>query len=125
MSESSGPRMGELLENADPSFSNVLQCVFGIDEHETRAYLVLLDYPGSTTGELSSALDRDRSTVSRTLSALLDRGLVRRERRLLDGGGYVYQYTAVPLPEAKEHLHEAVDVWTERVHEAIEAFDGE
>ncbi|ADJ13584.1 putative DNA binding protein [Halalkalicoccus jeotgali B3] len=41
---------------------------------------------------------------------------------LLDSGGYVYQYTAVALPEAKERMHEALEEWNERVHERIDGF---
>jgi predicted transcriptional regulator len=63
--------------------------------------------------------------VNRSLSTLLERGLVERERRLLDSGGYVYQYTGVDLPEAKELLHAALDEWTEHVHGVIDEFDGE
>lgn len=116
--------MRSLMEAADPDFEAVMSCVFGIQEHETRSYLTLLDYPGSTAEELAGELDRDRSNVNRSLTALLEKGLVERERRLLDPGGYVYQYTAVPLPEAKELLHEALDAWAENVHDVIEAFDG-
>lgn len=125
MSSESQHRLGELMEQSNPSFRNVLSCVFGIEDHETRTYLTLLDHPGSTIEELATALDRDRSTVNRSLSTLRERGLVRRDRRLLNGGGYVYQYTAVSLPEAKEMLHEALDTWTETVHETIDGFDGE
>lgn len=122
-----GPRhrLGELMEQSDPPFREVMSCVFGIENHETRTYLVLIDHPGSTSDELSTVLGRDRSTVNRSLSTLHDRGLVRRDRRLLDGGGYVYQYTAVALEDAKEMLHEALDAWTEQVHEIIDEFDGE
>ncbi len=118
-------RLGELMEQSEPQFQTVMSCVFGIEAHETRTYLTLLEYPGSTIEELATALERDRSTVNRSLSTLHDRGLLRRDRRLLDGGGYVYQYTAVALPEAKTMLHGALDTWTEAVHETIEAFDGE
>ena len=41
---------------------------------------------------------------------------------MLDPGGYVYQYTATPLPEAKEMLHEALDSWVETVHGRIDEF---
>jgi predicted transcriptional regulator len=115
----------DLMEEADPDFTAVTSCVFGIHDHETRTYLSLLDRPGSTVEELAEALDRDRSNVNRSLSTLLENGLARRERRLLDSGGYVYQYTATPLPEAKELLHEALDAWVENVHETIAAFDRE
>ncbi len=116
------PAMDELLERSDPEFADVMSCVFGIHEHETRTYLSLVERPGSTVEELADALDRDRSNVNRSLSTLLETGLAERERRLLEPGGYVYQYTATPLPGAKEMLHEALDAWAETVHEEIESF---
>jgi predicted transcriptional regulator len=121
-----GPEdMRDLMEAADPEFADVMSCVFGIHHHETRTYLALLDRPGSTVEELAEALDRDRSNVNRSLSTLLENGLAERERRLLDPGGYVYQYTATPLPDAKEMLHEALDAWAENVHAEIDDFAGE
>jgi predicted transcriptional regulator len=102
-----------------------MACVFGIQQHESRTYLVLLDNPGSTVEELADELDRDRSNVNRSLTTLLEKGLAERQRRLLDPGGYVYQYDATPLPEAKELLHDALDGWVESVHEAIETFGEE
>ena len=116
------PEMEDLVQTEEPSFQHVMACVFGIQEHESRTYLVLLDNPGSTVEELADELERDRSNVNRSLTTLLDKGLARRERRLLDPGGYVYQYTATPLPEAKELLHDALDECVENVHEAIETF---
>ncbi|GAB3017726.1 helix-turn-helix domain-containing protein [Natronobiforma cellulositropha] len=125
MATDPGHRLDELIEQADPPFVKVMSCVFGIEDHETRAYLVLLDRPGSTVGELATALERDRSTVNRSLSTLCDRGLIERDRRLLEGGGYVYQYTALSLTEAKALLHDALDAWTATVHGVIDDFDGE
>ncbi|WP_380679920.1 helix-turn-helix domain-containing protein [Salinigranum sp. GCM10025319] len=116
------PDMGDLLETDDPEFQRVLSCVFGIQDHESRTYLVLLDNPGSTVAELADVLDRDRSNVNRSLTTLMEKGLAERRRRLLDPGGYVYQYTATPLPEAKGMLHEALDAWVETVHGRIDEF---
>lgn len=112
-----------LLESEELPFDEVMSCVFGIHGREVRTYLTLLDRPGSTVEELADALDRDRSNVNRSLSRLLDRELVRRERRLLDPGGYVYQYTAAPLPETKQRLHDALDEWVDRVHNRIDHFE--
>jgi len=116
------PDMEALVRTDDPSFEHVLSCVFGVQDHESRTYLVLLDNPGSTVAELADTLERDRSNVNRSLSTLLEKGLAERQRRLLDPGGYVYQYTATPLPEAKELLHEALDEWAENVHGRIDEF---
>ena len=123
MADATPENLGDLLDQPEPGFRQVMSCVFGIHEHETRTYLALLNQPGSTVEELANRLERDRSNVNRSLSTLLERGLVERERRLLDSGGYVYQYTATDLPEAKEMLHAALDQWTEHVHDVIDGFD--
>ncbi|WP_276273371.1 helix-turn-helix domain-containing protein [Haloarcula litorea] len=113
----------DLMPDEDPNLDEVMACVFGIQAHEVRTYRTLLDNPGSTVAELATALDRDRSNVNRSLSTLRDRGLASRERRLLDGGGHVYQYTATPLAEARDLMHEALDQWTAAVHDRIDEFD--
>ncbi|GAA0518708.1 Predicted transcriptional regulator [Halorubrum aquaticum] len=115
----------DLVGDVSPSFEHVLSCVFGIRDHESRTYLTLIEYRGSTVAELADVLDRDRSNVNRSLSTLREKGLVERRRRLLDSGGYVYQYTAIPVPEAKRLLHDALDEWVAGVHGAIDEFDPE
>lgn len=115
--------MGRLLEAADPPFDEIMACVFGIQAREVRTYLALVERPGSTVEELAAALDRDRSNVNRALSQLLELDLAERQRRLLEPGGYVYQYTAAPLDETKERLHDGLDRWAETVHERIDTFE--
>lgn len=122
---SDAPDMEDLVNAEEPTFQHVMACVFGIQEHESRTYLVLREHPGSTVEELAEALDRDRSNVNRSLTTLLEKNLAERERRLLDPGGYVYQYTATPLEEAKGMLHAALDEWAETVHGRIDEFGDE
>lgn len=118
-------RFRDLMLDEEPGFEEVMACVFGLQRHESRTYLELLDQPGSTVAELAAVLDRDRSNVNRSLSTLLDKGLATRGRRLLDGGGHVYQYTATPLPDAKELMHETLDEWAAYVHTRIDEFGGD
>jgi predicted transcriptional regulator len=106
----------------EPGFEEVLACVFGIQRHEARTYQTLLDHPGSTVEELANELDRDRSNVNRSLSTLRDKGLAERQRRLLDGGGHVYQYSPTPRAEARELMHETLDEWAAYVHGRIDEF---
>jgi predicted transcriptional regulator len=119
-------RFRDLMLDAEPGFEEVMGCVFDIQRHESRTYRTLLDNPGSTVAELAATLDRDRSNVNRSLATLREKGLAERGRRLLDGGGHVYQYTATPLPEATELMHRTLDEWTTYVHARIDEFgDGE
>ena len=117
-------RFRDLMDSDDPDLAEVMACVFGIQRHEVRTYRTLLSTPGSTVEELATALDRDRSNVNRSLSTLRAKGLAERERRLLDGGGHVYQYAATPLEEARELMHDALDQWAAAVHDSIDSFDG-
>ena len=112
----------ELMLDEEPVLVEVMRCVFGIQEHEARTYETLRTNPGSTVEELATELDRDRSNVNRSLSTLREKGLASRERRLLDGGGHVYQYSPTPLEEARELMHDTRDAWADYVHERIDEF---
>lgn len=128
MADTSSPateRYRDLMLADDRDFEDVMACVFGISCTEADLYLTMLDHPESTAAELADAVDRDRSNVHRSLTTLRDRGLVERERRLLDSGGHVYQHTAVPLDEAKTMMHESLDEWTACVHDRIDEFGSE
>ena len=115
-------RFRDLMLGSEPGFEEVLRCVFGVQEHEARLYLELLDAPDSTVAELADAVDRDRSNVNRGLTTLLEKDLADRRRRLLDSGGHVYQYRATPPPEARELMHETLEEWAAYVHERIDEF---
>ena len=115
-------RFRELMRDSEPGFEEVLACVFDLQPHEVLTYETLLDNPGSTVEELATLLDRDRSNVNRSLSTLRERGLADRRRRLLDGGGHVYQYTATPPADARALMHETLEEWTAYVHDRIDEF---
>lgn len=115
-------RFRTLMLADEPSFADILSCVFDIQQHESTMYLALLDNPESTVTDLASVVDRDRSNVTRSLTTLCEKELAARERHLLDGGGQVYLYTATPLDEAKVLMHETLDVWAEYVHERIDEY---
>ncbi|MFB6146106.1 MAG: helix-turn-helix domain-containing protein [Halobacteriaceae archaeon] len=115
-------RLRDLMLKDDPAFGEVMQCVFGLQGHETETYLELLGRPDSSAADLADALDRDRSNVSRSLSTLREKGLVDRRREVLDGGGQVYCYTAVDIDAARQRMHEALDAWAAAVHDRIDEF---
>ncbi|MFB6073574.1 MAG: helix-turn-helix domain-containing protein [Haloarculaceae archaeon] len=119
--EPSPRRTQDLLIESEPSLDEVLH-VFGIRDHERRTYRVLRRRPQSTVAELAAELDRDRSNVNRSLSTLCEKGLADRERRLLDGGGHVYQYAATPPAEVRTLLHRSLEAWADAGHDRIDDF---
>jgi predicted transcriptional regulator len=118
----SSARFRELLLTDEPAFEEVMACVFDIQQHEVRAYLALAGHQESTVAELANIVDRDRSNVNRSLTTLREKHLAERERRLLDSGGHVYQYTATPVDQARALMHETLEEWTAYVHSQIDEF---
>ena len=118
-------RFRELMLDEEPSLADVMACVFDVQKHEVRTYDALLDHPASTVEELADVLERDRSNVNRSLSTLREKGLAHRDRRLLDGGGHVYEYQPTPREEAKTLMHETLDEWAAYVHDRIDEFGAE
>lgn len=111
------------VQPVDPDIEHVMKCVFGIKPHELRLYRTLSSRPGSTVSELASVLERDESSVNRSLSTLAELDLLDRERRLLEGGGYVYQYYTGPSVDAKRRLQAGLEEWVTLVSEEVESLD--
>ncbi len=107
---------------AEPSVSVLLQTVFGLRSQDLATYNALASRPGVSTKALAAALDRDRSNVNRSLTRLTEAGLVCRQRRLLDQGGYFYAYFAEPGAAVKTRLTDALDRWADAAETTIDAY---
>ena len=106
-----------------PSAATVARTVLGLRSQDLATYDAVSSQPGASTKELAAELDRDRSNVNRSLTRLDEAGLVCRQRRLLDGGGYFYAYFAEPSEIVTDRLDEALDRWTEAAAAAIDGHD--
>jgi len=58
--------------------------------------------------ELAALVDRDKSTVSRSLQKMEASGVCTREVRNLKGGGYFYLYSANDLKTIKKHARQKI-----------------
>lgn len=103
----------------EPSRDDVLRTVFGLGTHDVRTFDAVGDGPGSTTQELAKRLERDRSNVNRSLNCLREAGLITRGRRLLEGGGHVYQYYTTSDEMSEEMFARAVDRWQSAALDAV------
>ena len=115
--------LSDLFEDPSRTSQEVVRSVFDLRQHETRAYLVLVEYPYSTVTEVAEVLDRHQRHVARSLRGLHNAGLVEREQRNLDTGGQGYVYDPVPIDEAKEYLRARLNRWVAHLRDEIEGFD--
>ena len=102
------------LEAAD-----IIKCALGLRDLEVRTYFTLLDGPMQVQ-EIADKLQRNRSTVQRSLTNLISKGLATRRTRNIPRGGYFYEYEAAPPTEVKKMVRAALDQWYEKMVHFLE-----
>ncbi|RLI83160.1 TrmB family transcriptional regulator [Archaeoglobales archaeon] len=114
-----------LFEISEPDFEHIVKCVLKLTISELEVYLALIDNPGVGVDELSEIMGKDRSGVYRSLQTLLEKGLVRREYRILKHGGYKYIYNPIDVEILKSILREELEKWFRKLNEVVEKFSVE
>ena len=102
---------------------DVIKCVLGLKSLDVEAYKALLMRGPLTAEKLGEILNRERSTAYRSLQNLLTCGIVYRETRSIESGGYYYEYVALETQETKQMVRKIVDEWYDRMNELIEKMD--
>lgn len=104
---------------------DVAKCILGLKDLDLQAYKLLLVNGPMTAEKLGKLLDRERSTSYRSLQNLISCGLVYRESRSIDVGGYYYEYVAIDPDSVKKMMQDNIDDWYKKVSSLIDNIDEE
>ncbi len=102
---------------------NVLECFFGLNQSDVSLYLLLLTSGEMKIEEMSRVLKKAENSVYRSLQKLMLAGIVIREKKIIEGGGYFYVYKALPIREVVKEMKKLLKVWNRKISEAIEEFE--
>lgn len=121
-----GSAEGASNDNGDgPSLADLLSSVFDMSESELEVCLCVMEAGEVTVSDLAADIDYDRSIVARHLNHLADLGVVRKNRRLLDGGGHVFVYTPVDPATVRASLQEHFMSWARDASERLSELNRE
>ena len=81
---------------------DIVKYVLGLKSLDIETYKVLLSNGPMTAEKSGETLNRERSTAYRSLQNLLTSGIVYREVRSIESGGYYYEYVAHRTPGNEE-----------------------
>ncbi|SNQ59461.1 helix-turn-helix domain-containing protein [Candidatus Methanoperedens nitratireducens] len=123
MHEAGFQTVEELMMASEPKFNGVMRCVFKIKDYEIEVYFYLLDHAGSTIMEISDFLNKDRSSIQRSLQTLMDKGMINRKFRVLGVGGFAYIYIATPIDETKKIMERELQVWYNMMSKLVMKFE--
>ena len=110
-------------QSCEPHLKCVLKCALDISCLDMDIYLLLLKNPGSDVEFVAEALKKDESTVYKSLRNLMDKGLVKREYRILKSGGYKYLYYSVDFEEFKRIVRKSLDEWLKNFESMLKSFE--
>lgn len=107
----------------DIDCDNVLKCMFNLSELDERILSVLKEGDEYRSNELAEKLERDQSTVYRSLEKLVSCGLLYKEKQTIRKGGYYYLYSARPTDKIKEEATSCLENWYSEVKGAIDQLE--
>ncbi|MFB6207994.1 MAG: helix-turn-helix domain-containing protein [Candidatus Nanohaloarchaea archaeon] len=108
-------------ERKDSDFS--LSVVYGLKEIDRRVFRQLAgEGCGMKIDTLADSVDRDRSTVYRSVQRLTDAGVVEKKKVNYDSGGYYHLYVPEDPGKAAEDMREEVERCREQMEEMIRVF---
>lgn len=96
--------------------SEIFQCSFGIKKNDYKVLDVLLESKKpKTVKEIAKQLNKERTTVQKSMSLLLKKQLVYRRQMNISTGGYVYVYSIKDRDSLKKELTEIIKAWNKEV----------
>jgi len=109
----------ELVQD-DPSWDTLLENVYGASETDQRVFAVVADVDEPVTvDDVAERIERHRSTASRSLTRLVEAGLLERTTRDDSGPSYRYVYRMRDADVLADEMHRLLAAWYVRIDERI------
>lgn len=108
----------------DMQCEGLLECVHGLKDLDRECYRVLVKTGEPLdVDEVSEEVDRERSTVYRSIQRLMRAGFVRKEQVNYDEGGYYYVYYPADVEEVTEEMRRMLNEWYATMGQLIHEFE--
>ncbi len=101
---------------------DLVQCAFSLAGFEVEVYYQLSQSGPLRADELAVKIGKDRSTVYRALQKLMTCGMVYRETKSIERGGYFHVYKAIDKELLRGKLERCVDDWYAHMQEVLSKF---
>lgn len=115
--------MAEYLRR-DMECEGLLECVHGLTDLDRECYRVLVETDEPlNVDEVSEKVDRERSTVYRSIQRLMRAGFVRKDQVNYEDGGYYYVYYPADVEEVTDEMRKVLNEWYATIGQLIHEFE--
>ena len=86
-------------------------------------FILIKNKKSMTLEELAKKVDRDKSTVFRSLQKLVDLGICNKEMKTLKEGGYYHAYSGIDIESFKLETEKRVKELEDSFHRLLKKFE--
>jgi predicted transcriptional regulator len=105
--------------------SDLLSCLYNLKPIDMEVFLEVAKNQDATLTQIAELVHRDRSSTHRCLSKLVSTGLVHKQSKTLEGGGYYHVYSMAEPAKIKEYARQRVKEITDSLESLIENFESD
>ena len=104
---------------------DILQSLFEINNFDFQVYNKLKEIKESRADFLAKKMNKERSTIYRSLQKLTSCGLCVKKTKTIDTGGYYHVYSCNDLKNVKEGINNCIDKWYATMKVSLGKFEKE
>lgn len=101
----------------------VVKCIFDLNSLDIEVYKKLRELGMSRVDELASHLNRERSTVYRSLQKLTTCGICNKTTKTIRKGGYFHIYKCNDIHYVKKMAESCLDRWYKSMKQTLKLID--
>lgn len=101
----------------------LLECFYGLKRLDREVFRVLRDAEPLTVDEIADRVNRERSTAYRSVNRLVEAGVVVREQRTYDDGGYYHVFQLADPETVTDQFHRTLNDWYAQMGQLIGEFE--
>lgn len=102
---------------------DVIKCIFDLNKLDVKVYKKLKQTGEIRADELAKKLNKDRSTIYRSLQKLTCSGLITKNTKTITSGGYYHTYQCNDMKEVKENLEQCINNWHIKMKNTIKELE--
>lgn len=100
--------------------NDVIQCIFDLNNLDIEIYQILKKIKKARPQTLSKQLNKERSTIYRSLQKLTQSGLCIKKTNKIKTGGCYYTYELNNPEKIKKHLEDCIEKWYKKMKNTLQ-----
>ena len=101
----------------------LLECVYGLNRLDREVFTTLDETGEATVDEIADRVGRERSTAYRSVRRLVEAGVVVKEQRNYQNGGYYHVFRLADADEVADDFHRTLNDWYAKMGQLIGEFE--